>query len=184
MLLYVTAAVIVAAGAAVLAVYNLLVAKRQMAMNGWADIDVQLKRRSDLVPRLAEAVKGYAAHERALFEEAASRRAAALAAGDDPAARAVAEKALARPLARMIAIAENYPALKASENFLELQRELAETEDRIEMARRFYNGSVRELNTLVRSIPSNFVAAAFGFNEGAYFEIEAGERAAPILSHE
>jgi LemA protein len=171
--------VLAAALIAVIVMYNSLVGKRQLAGNGWSDIDVQLKRRADLVPMLVNTVKGYAAHERALFEEIAERRTKAISAGDDPAARAAAEGALARPVGRLMAIAESYPDLKASENFLQLQRELAETEDKIEMARRFYNGAVRELNTLVASVPSNLVANAFGFKERQYFEIADSDRATP-----
>lgn len=163
----------------VIVMYNRLVAKRQLASNGWSDIDVQLKRRADLIPSIVSAVKGYAAHERALFEEIAARRTKAIDAGDDPAARAAAEGALARPVGRLMAVAESYPDLKASENFLALQRELAETEDKIEMARRFYNGAVRELNTLIASVPSNLVANAFGFKERQYFEIADSDRATP-----
>lgn len=172
-------AIIVAVAMAVAMLYNRLVGKRQLVRNGWSDIDVQLKRRADLIPQLVTTVKGYAAHERALFEEIAERRGAAIAAGDDPKARGAAEEALARPVHRMIAVAEAYPDLKASQNFLDLQRQLAETEDKIEMARRFYNGAVRELNTLVHTIPANIIAGAFGFREAAYFEIADGERGAP-----
>ena len=170
-------AIVAALGVA--AVYNRLVSKRKMTDNGWADIDVQLKRRADLIPQLVATVKGYAAHERALFEDIAEKRSAAAAAGDDPAARGVAESALSRPVSRVIALAENYPDLKANQNFLDLQRALADTEDKIEMARRFYNGAVRELNTLVASVPANFIAAVFGFSERAYFEAKATDRAAP-----
>lgn len=166
---------------AVAVLYNTLVGRRQMTDNGWADIDVQLKRRADLIPQLVATVKGYAAHERTLFEDIAERRSAALAAGDDPAARGAAESALSRPVARMIAVAEDYPDLKASENFLALQTQLAETEDRIEMARRFYNGAVRELNTLAQSFPANLLAGAMGFAPRAYFEIETGDRAVPSV---
>lgn len=167
---------------AVAVIFNRLVGKRQMTDNGWADIDVQLKRRADLIPQLVTTVKGYAAHERTLFEEIADKRSRAVAAGDDPAARGAAEQALARPLGRVIALAEDYPDLKANQNFLDLQRQLADTEDKIEMARRFYNGAVRELNILVRSIPSNFVAGAFGFTERAYFEADESARATPAVS--
>lgn len=177
-------AVVVALAVAIAVIFNLLVRKRQLADNGWADIDVQLKRRADLIPQLVSAVKGYAAHERALFEEIAERRSAALAAGDDPAARGAAESLLSRPVNRVIALAENYPDLKANQNFLELQKQLAETEDKIEMARRFYNGAVRELNTLVHSVPSNFIAGAFGFPERGYFQANDGDRATPAVSME
>lgn len=167
---------------AVAVIFNLLVNKRQLTKNGWSDIDVQLKRRADLIPRLVEVVKGYAAHERTLFEEIAQKRSQAMAAGDDPAARGAAESALSRPVSQMVAVAEDYPDLKASEQFLDLQRQLAETEDKIEMARRFYNGAVRELNTLVASVPSNIVANAFGFVKRDYFEIDESSRATPVVS--
>lgn len=176
-------AIIVVVAVFVVILYNNLVGKRQLARNGWSDIDVQLKRRADLIPQLVTTVKGYAAHERALFEEIAARRGAAMAAGDDRGQRAAAEGALAQPVSRLVALAEAYPDLKANQNFLDLQRQLAETEDNIEMARRFYNGAVRELNTLVHSVPSNLVAGAFGFREEAYFEINDSDRAAPMVSH-
>ncbi len=176
----IAAVVVLAAGVAI--IYNLLVGKRQMTDNGWADIDVQLKRRADLIPQLVSTVQGYAAHERALFEEVASKRSAALSAGDDPAARGAAEGELSRPVKRLVALAENYPDLKANQNFLELQRQLAETEDKIEMARRFYNGAVRELNTLVRSVPSNLVAGILGFGARDYFEAGDADRVAPTVS--
>ncbi len=163
------------------AAYNLLVKRRQLANNGWADIDVQLKRRADLIPQLVRTVEGYAAHERQLFEEITAKRNAALAAGDDPAARGQAESELSRPVAKMIAVAEDYPDLKASGNFFGLQKELAETEDKIEMARRFYNGAVRELNTLIETFPVNLLSAPFGFGKRDYFEIETADRAAPSV---
>lgn len=165
-----------------LVIYNTLVQKRQLVRNGWADIDVQLKRRADLIPSVVSVVQGYAAHERALFQEIAEKRSAAAAAGDDPSARGAAEKALSAPLGRVVALAEAYPDLKANQNFLDLQRQLAETEDKIEMARRFYNGAVRELNTLVASVPSNFVAGFGGFKTEAFFEIAGADRAAPHVA--
>lgn len=164
------------------AVYNILVRRRQLAANGWADIDVQLKRRADLIPSLVSTVQGYAAHERRLFEEVAEKRNAAAAAGDDPTARAEAESALSAPVSKLVALAEDYPDLKANQNFLDLQRQLAETEDKIEMARRFYNGAVRELNTFVASFPVNVVAGAFGFAKRAYFEIDMADRATPSVA--
>jgi LemA protein len=170
---------IVLLGVALAILYNLLVRRRQMARNGWADIDVQLKRRADLIPQLVATVQGYANHERKLFEDVIEKRNAALAAGDDPAARGEAESALSQPVRRMIAVAEGYPDLKASGNFLELQKELADTEDKIEMARRFYNGAVRELNTLVESFPVNMAAGPLGFSKRDYFEIETADRAVP-----
>ena len=174
--------IVFVAAVALVAVYNLLVKRRQMVDNGWADIDVQLKRRADLIPQLVATVKGYAAHERTLFEEVVAKRNAALAAGDDPTARGRAESELSRPVAKMIAVAEDYPELKASGNFLDLQNELAETEDKIEMARRFYNGAVRELNTSIESFPINFIAGPFGFAKRDYFEIGAADRAVPSVA--
>ena len=182
--LYVLGAALAVVIAAIIILYNHLVGKRQMTHNGWADIDVQLKRRADLIPLLSEAVKAYAAHERGLFAEVAEKRASALAAGDDPTRRGAAETALSAPLARLVALAENYPELKASRNFLELQNELSETENKIEMARRFYNGAVRELNIAVESFPSNLVAGLFGFSRRDFFEIGMSERTAPAVRME
>jgi LemA protein len=164
---------------AIIVIFNTLVAKRQMTNNGWADIDVQLKRRADLSPQLVTTVQAYAGHERQLFEDVAEKRAQALAAGDDPAARGAAESELSKPVGRMMALAEGYPDLKANQNFLDLQTELSDTENKIEMARRFYNGAVRELNTAVQSFPANIVASLFGFSERAYFEIATADRAVP-----
>ena len=143
--------------------YNMLVGKRQMVRNGWADIDVQLKRRANLIPSLVETVKGYASHERQLFEEITTKRNMAVQAGDDAKERGAAESALSRPVGRLIAVAEDYPDLKASDNFRQLQEELSDTESKIEMARRFYNGAVREMNTLAESFPSSLIAGPFGF---------------------
>ncbi|MEO1135852.1 MAG: LemA family protein [Pseudomonadota bacterium] len=173
-------AVLLGVGLAV--IFNLLVKRRQLVNNGWADIDVQLKRRSDLIPKLVATVKAYASHERQLFADITEKRSAALAAGEDPTARGRAESELSRPVAKIIAVAEDYPELKASGNFLDLQNELSETEDKIEMARRFYNGAVRELNTFVESVPVNLVAAPFGFSKRDYFEIETAERAVPSVA--
>ena len=161
--------------------YNRLVAKRQMVNNGWADIDVQLKRRANLIPSLVETVKGYAAHERQLFEEITTKRTIAVQAGDDAKERGAAESALSRPVGRLMAVAEDYPDLKASDNFRQLQEELSDTESKIEMARRFYNGAVREMNTLAESFPSNLIAGPFGFRHADYFEIETADRAVPSV---
>ncbi len=160
-------------------VFNQLVQARQMVNNGWADIAVQLKRRADLIPRLVETVRGYAKHERQLFSDVIDKRNAALTAGDDPKARGAAEGALIQPVTRLFALAEDYPDLKSADNFLELQVELTETEDKIEMARRFYNGAVRQLNTKVESVPSNLVAGPFGFKKALYFEIMEADYAVP-----
>ena len=160
-------------------IFNKLVGLRQMAENGWSDIEVQLKRRADLIPRLVSTVKGYASHERKLFEDVTAKRMQALAAGNNPRERSVAESRLKQPVGRIIALAEDYPDLKASNNFLELQEELSDTENKIEMARRFYNGAVRELNTKIRTIPSNLVAGPMGFKTRDYFEIDVADAAAP-----
>ena len=176
---YIAGAVLILLIVGAILIYNGLVRKSQMADNGWSDIDVQLKRRANLIPQLVVTVEGYATHERELFADIAQKRADALAAGDNPVSRGEAESALSRPVNRMMAVAEDYPDMKASENFLELQRELADTEDKIEMARRFYNGAVRELNTRVQSFPANMLAGLFGFRTRDFFEISMPERALP-----
>ena len=165
----------------VIITFNKLVGLRQMAENGWSDIEVQLKRRADLIPRLVSTVKGYASHEKKLFVEITEKRNQALAAGNNPIARGSAEGALNRPMGRLLAVAEDYPDLKASQSFLDLQNELSATEDKIEMARRFYNGAVRTLNVKVKSIPSNLVAGPLGFRVLYFFEIDDSERAAPNI---
>lgn len=168
-------------GVTVAILFNMLVQRRQLVNNGWSDIDVQLKRRADLIPSLVTTVKEYAKHERDLFSEIIEKRTAAMTAGDDPEARSAAESALAKPVSKLFAVAEDYPELKASENFLDLQRQLGETEDKIEMARRFYNGAVRQMNTLVQSFPVNLMASGLGFAERRYFEIDASDRATPSI---
>ncbi|WP_067220767.1 LemA family protein [Stappia indica] len=165
-------------------IYNDLVRKRQMVREGWSGIDVQLKRRSDLIPNLVEAVKGYATHERAAFEAVTEMR--TRAAGIDPAdvaGRARAEGMLTQALGKLFAVAEAYPELKASANFRELQSSLEGVEDALQLARRYYNGAVRALNVVVESFPSNLVARRFGFTQEEYFEIEdPAERAVPRVS--
>jgi len=165
----------------VVILFNLLVGKRNMVNNGWADIDVQLKRRSDLIPQLVTTVQGYASHERQLFEDVIMKRNAALQAGDDPAQRGSRESALAAPVTRLMEMAEDYPEIKAYAKFLDLQNELSETENKIEMARRFDNGAVREMNVAVESFPGNLVAGPFGFRSAQFFEISIGDRAVPNL---
>ena len=159
----------------VILTYNGLVQKSQMANNGWSDIDVQLKRRSSLIPQIVAAVQGYAAHERELFADVTEKRAKAMAAGDDPAGRAEAESALSRPVARMMAVAEAYPDMKASGNFADLQTELADTETKIEMARRFYNGAVKQYATRLESFPDLVVARLFRFEALPFFETDDRE---------
>lgn len=178
-MIYIIPAIILLLLIGAVVIFNSLVGLRQMTENGWSDIEVQLKRRADLIPRLVSTVKGYAAHERKLFEDVTAKRMQALAAGNNPRERGVAESRLKQPVGRIIALAEDYPELKASDNFLELQEELSDTEDKIEMARRFYNGAVRTLNTKVQTIPSNLVAGPMGFKTRDYFEIDIEDAAAP-----
>lgn len=151
--------------------YNRLVRSRNMVEEGWSGVEVQLKRRSNLVPNLVETVKGYATHERGVLEEVTKARAEAVAAGGLE-ARRQAENGLTGAIGRLFAVAEAYPELRADANFRDLQGQLAEIEDQIQKARRYYNGAVRQLNTLVEVFPSNLVAGGFGFRRATYFEIE------------
>jgi LemA protein len=175
--------VLIVAAVAVYAavVFNRLVRTRQMADEAWSGIDVQLKRRADLVPNLVDTVKGYAAHERNVLDEVTQLRGAARAVpANDVAARAQAEGALSAGLGKLIALSENYPDLKASANFLGLQQQLSNLENELQMARRYYNGAVRNLNVLVQSVPSNLIAGLFGFSARAFFELaDASERQTP-----
>jgi LemA protein len=181
MLLWTFLAVAAATVVYAIVVYNGLVHMSQMANEAWSGIDVQLKRRSDLVPNLVDSVKGYAAHERSVLEDVTQKRGAASALPQgDVAARAQAEDALSAALGRLFAVAENYPDLKASANFLALQQQLSALEDELQMARRYYNGAVRNLNVLVQSFPSNLIAGLFDFGPREYFELsDAGEGAVP-----
>jgi LemA protein len=165
-----------------IATYNGLVKLRTMVEEGWSGIDVQLKRRADLIPNLIESVKGYMGHERGVLEQVTELRAKSLqAAGVGDKARA--EGALGAALANLFAVAENYPDLKASQNFIELQKSLADIEDQIQLARRYYNGAARNFNILIQSFPSNLVANMFQFTPVEYFEIEeAAERAVPKVA--
>jgi LemA protein len=173
----------VAVAGAVVVLYNRLVRQRQMAEEGWSGIDVQLKRRADLVPNLVETVQAYAVHERELLQRVTeARRQAGAAAPGDVAARAQAEGLLSGALGRLLAVVENYPDLKANQNFLQLQEQLAALEGEIQMARRYYNGATRDLNVLVESFPSNLVAGAFGFAKRAFFETDDAGRATPQVS--
>src|ERR1043166_8970511 len=147
-----------------IAIFNPLIRQRNIVREGWSGIDVQLRRRTDLVPNLIEAVKGYAAHERSVFEEVTQRRAGSIAA-NDVTGQAAAERALAGSLGKLMAVAEAYPQLKADKNFLELQTQLAEIEDQIQMARRYYNGVVRNLNISIESFPGVLIARPLGFHE-------------------
>lgn len=159
--------------------FNALVKLRNRTQEAWSDIDVQLKRRYDLIPNLVNTVKGYAKHEQEVFENVTKARTAAMAAeqAGDVAGSAQAENMLAGALKSLFAVAENYPDLKANQNFLQLQTELADTENKIQAARRFYNGNVRDYNTKQEVFPSNIVAALFaGFKKEEFFEIEEAQR--------
>jgi len=157
------------------AVYNGLIRLKNRVDEAWSDIDVQLKRRYDLIPNLVNTVKGYASHEKEVFEkvtEARTRAMGAQSAGD----KAQAENALSQTLKSLFAVAEAYPDLKANQNFLELQRELTDTEDKIQASRRFYNGNVRDFNTKIQVFPNNVFAGMLGFSAREFFEAAEGEK--------
>jgi len=163
--------------------YNGLVRLRNLVQESWRQIDVELKRRHDLIPNLVETVKGYAAHEKGVFEEVARARSAAITPGSGPAEQAQQENVLTQALGKLFAVAEAYPDLKASQNFMALQTELTNTEDRIAAGRRFYNANVRQYNTKIETVPTNIIAGMFHFVRAEYFEAEEPEvREAPTVS--
>ncbi|MEY2714914.1 MAG: hypothetical protein RIT24_1257 [Planctomycetota bacterium] len=165
-----------------IATYNRFARLGQLVKESWSGVDVELKRRHDLVPNLVATVKGYAQHEKETLELVVAARARAVQAGDALRERVDGESELTRSLGRLIAVAESYPELKADRHYLELQRELSLTEDRIAASRRFYNANVRELNALRIEFPSNLVAGMFGFKEERFFELDdSSERAAPSV---
>ena len=178
--------IIIAAAAAqvlwLMTTYNGLVRLRNMMQEGQSGIDVQLKRRSDLIPNLVETVKGYASHEKETLQNVTNARAAVVNAGNDPAARLQAENALTGTLRSLFAVAESYPELKANTNFLELQQQLGTIENDIQMARRYYNGTVRNLNTMIQKFPAVLIARQFGFNEAPFFEAEDDARQNPKVA--
>lgn len=184
MTVWIVAGVLVVVALYAIVVFNRLVGLRQMANEAWSGIDVQLRRRADLVPNLVDTVKGYAAHERTTLEDVVRlRQQAGAVASGDVAGRAQVEGALSLALGKLMAVAEAYPDLKASANFLELQQQLAELENEIQMARRYYNGAVRNLNTAVQSFPSSIVAGVGGFATRSYFELSGpGEAAVPQVA--
>jgi len=169
-------AIIVAIGAFIVGIYNRLVSSNIKVDAAWSDIDVQLKRRYDLIGNLVETVKGYASHEKSVFEEVTKARSVAMGAGN-PAERAEAESGLTSTLKTLFAVAENYPELKANQNFLSLQDDLEETENKIESARRYYNGTVRDFNTTREVFPNTLVTALFSgkFTKREMFEVERPE---------
>lgn len=175
--------VVVAVVALVIFLYNRLVSLRVRAENAWSDIDVQLKRRADLVPNLVSTVQGYASHERATLDAVTQARTRAVAAQNaGPAARAEAEAGLTAALRGLTVAVEAYPQLQASGGFRDLQSQLASIEDAIQNSRRYYNAVVRDLNTAVSTIPSNLVAGPMGYRELEFFEASAGERELPKVS--
>ncbi len=179
--LYILLGIIVVLLFGAVAIYNNLVKNKNMVQEGWSGIDVQLKRRADLIPNLLETVKGYMGHERGVLEKVTELRSQTLQA-TGVAAKAQAEGALGAALGNLFAVAENYPDLKASQNFMELQKSLGEIEDQIQLSRRYYNGAARNLNILIGSFPSNLIANNFGFTLVEYFEIQEGDRAVPKVS--
>ena len=157
--------------------YNRLIGLVNKAKEAWADIDVQLKRRYDLIPNLVDTVKGYAAHEKSAYENVTQARAAAMGASS-LAEKGQAENALSSTLKSLFAVAEAYPDLKANQNFMSLQNELTDTEDKIQAARRFYNGNVRDLNTSIQAFPGNIIAGMFHFSAMEFFQLDAADAAA------
>ncbi len=184
--LYIILGVVVIAIIWIAASFNGLVTLTNRAKESWADIDVQLKRRYDLIPNLVNSVKGYAAHEKTTFEDVTNARTAAMGA-TGVASKAQAENMLSSTLKSLFAVAENYPDLKANQNFLDLQAQLTDTENKIQAARRFYNTNVRDLNVRVESFPSNVIAGAFHFQKMTFFELgdsaaDQAARTAPTVN--
>jgi len=179
-MLWIILAIVVALLLALVYLYNRLVQLRNRVENAWAQIDVQLKRRYDLIPNLVETVKGYAAHERETFEAVTNARARAQSA-QGPAEQGAAENMLSAALGRLIAVAEAYPELQADENFRQLQDELAQTENRIAVSRQVYNDTVLTYDNALETVPTNIVAGIFSFHPRAYFETEGATREAPSV---
>ncbi|HLQ05522.1 MAG TPA: LemA family protein [Verrucomicrobiae bacterium] len=183
--LWVVLAIVVVIALFLVSMYNRLVTLRQRVREAWSDIDVQLKRRYDLIPNLVATVKGYATHESTVFQNVTDARAKAIAAGQtgSPEQRAQAENVLTGALRSVFAVAENYPQLQAVQEFKDLSENLTATEDKIAFARRFYNGNVRDYNTSLQTFPTNVLAGMFGFTAEQYFELaDAGERETPKVS--
>ena len=185
--LWVVLAIVVVLAIAGVVSYNRFVSQKNLIKDAWANIDTELRRRYDLIPNIVETVKGYAAHEREVFENVTRARANATGATGSPAEQAAAEGPLVAALRQLFAVVENYPDLKANQNFLALQAELTNTEDRLQTARRFYNANVRDYNRRVQSVPSNVVANLFHFEEEEFFEVEEalrGDEGVPKVSFE
>ena len=172
--MFIILAIIAAIALYAVSLYNKLVKNRQMVEEGWSGIDVQLKRRSNLIPNLLSAVKGYMKHEKTLLEDITKMRANVEGAQNaSPENRATAENALSGGLMKLFAVMENYPELKANQNIMDFQNSLEEIEDQIQMSRRYYNGAVRNLNVSVESFPSNLIANQFQFIKAEFFEIDS-----------
>jgi LemA protein len=178
---FVVLALVVVAVLWAVATYNGLVRRKNMTAEGWSGIDVQLKRRADLIPNLVESVKGYAAHERGTLDELTKLR--AQTGTQDVAQRAATETAISAAIGKVMAVAEAYPDLKASANFQSLQSQLGDIEDQIQMARRYYNGAARDFNVMIEQVPSNIIANMGGFTKAQYFQIDnEADRAVPKVS--
>jgi LemA protein len=178
---WIAVAVVVLIAVYAIVIFNHLIRGRNLVREGWSGIDVQLRRRSDLIPNLVVAVKAYAAHERGLFDEIADSRTSAINA-TGIVDKAVAEKELQSSLRRLFAVAEAYPQLKANQNFLELQGQIAELEDQLQMARRYYNGTVRDYNISIQTFPNAMVAGVFGFHDEKFFQTDAESAVLPSIN--
>ena len=174
---YILGGIIIVVAIIAIVIYNKLIGARNRKDEAWSDIDVQLKRRYDLIPNLVNTVKGYAKHERETFERVTEMRTRALEA-NGVGEKGMAENMLTDALKSIFAVAENYPQLQASQNFVELQKELADTENKIQAARRFYNATVQDLNTMIQMVPLNIIAGMFKFTEAEFFELEEEEKEA------
>ena len=174
--------IVVVIGGWLMMTYNGLVNLRNMMQEGWSGIDVQLKRRFDLIPNLVETVKGYAAHEKETLQNVTEARTAVTNAGSDTGARLQAENMLTGTLRTLFAVAESYPDLKANTNFLQLQEQLANIENDLQMARRYYNGTVRNLNNGIQKFPAVLIARSFGFKEATFFQVEEEAKQTPKVS--
>ena len=186
MILYIISGLAILAVIYLIFTYNRFVTLRNRVEEAWSDIDVQLKRRHDLIPNLVETVKGYASHEKEVFQKVTEARSRAMQAEEtgDPEQMQQAENQLSSALKSLFAVSENYPDLKASENFMELQREITDTENKIQAARRFYNRNVKSLNTKTEKFPSNLVASMFGIEQWKFFEADEKERETVEVSFE
>jgi len=172
--------VVIAVGLWLMFTFNRLVRLRFRAREALSDIDVQLKRRYDLIPNLVETVKGYMKHEKSVLENVTNARSAILEGGGDPVERADNENMLSSTLKTLFAVAENYPDLKANANFLDLQREITDTENKIQASRRFYNTTIRDLNTKIKTFPTNLIAGVFKFKEKKFFEVDMTAEREPV----